>query len=99
MDQQMNLNIGLDKTSPLSCDKCGGQVFQEGVLLRKASRLLTGTAQDALIPIQVFACMSCGNVNEDFLPLQMRQQASPKEETIEPEVEVEENKGGKIITF
>jgi uncharacterized Zn finger protein len=98
MDQQMNLNIGLDKTSPVSCHKCGSQVFQEGVLLRKASRLLTGTAQDALIPIQVFACMSCGNVNEDFLPLQMRQQAAPKEETIEPEVE-EENKGGKIITF
>ena len=30
---------------------------------------------------------------------QMRQQATPKEETIEPEVEVEENKGAKIITF
>jgi hypothetical protein len=29
----------------------------------------------------------------------MRQQAASKEETIEPEVEVEENKGGKIITF
>lgn len=44
---QMNLNIGLDKTAPVACNKCGGQVFQEGVLLRKASRLLTGTAQDA----------------------------------------------------
>lgn len=93
MDQQMNLNIGLDKTSPLSCDKCGGQVFQEGVLLRKASRLLTGTAQDALIPIQVFACNSCGYVNEEFLPMQMRQQSKP--ETTEPE----EEGGGKIIKF
>jgi hypothetical protein len=93
MDQQMSLNIGLDKTSPVSCDKCNGQVFQEGVLLRKASRLLTGTAQDALIPIQVFACMSCGNVNEEFLPLQMRQQA--QSQTTEPE----EEGGGKIIKF
>jgi len=89
----MNLNIGLDKTSPVSCDKCGSQVFQEGVLLRKASRLLTGTAQDALIPIQVFACMSCGSVNEEFLPLQMRQQT--QSQTTEPE----EESGGKIIKF
>jgi uncharacterized Zn finger protein len=93
MDQQMNLNIGLDKTSPVSCDKCGSQVFQEGVLLRKASRLLTGTAQDALIPIQVFACMSCGSVNEEFLPIQMRQQS--QSQTTEPE----EEGGGKIIKF
>ena len=94
MDQQMNLNIGLDKTSPVSCDKCGSQVFQEGVLLRKASRLLTGTAQDALIPIQVFACMSCGSVNEEFLPIQMRQQAQTQSTTPEPE-----EGGGKIIMF
>ncbi len=92
MDQQMNLNIGLDKTSPVSCDKCGSQVFQEGVLLRKASRLLTGTAQDALIPIQVFACMNCGSVNEEFLPIQMRQQ--PQSQPTEPEEE-----GGRIIKF
>ena len=91
--QQMNLNIGLDKTSPVSCDKCGSQVFQEGVLLRKASRLLTGTAQDALIPIQVFACMSCGSVNEEFLPIQMRQQPQ-SQPTTEPEEE-----GGRIIKF
>lgn len=94
MDQQMNLNIGLDKTSPVSCDKCGSQVFQEGVLLRKASRLLTGTAQDALIPIQVFACMSCDSVNEEFLPIQMRQQAQTQSPTPEPE-----EGGGKIIMF
>ena len=94
MDQQMNLNIGLDKTSPVSCDKCGSQVFQEGVLLRKASRLLTGTAQDALIPIQVFACMSCGSVNEEFLPIQMRQQSQTQSTTPEPE-----EGGGKIIMF
>lgn len=93
MDQQMNLNIGLDKTSPVACNKCNGQVFQEGVLLRKASRLLTGTAQDALIPIQVFACMHCGNVNEEFLPIQMRQQAQPQP------AESEEEGGGKIIKF
>jgi len=69
---QPQLNISLDKTSPITCDKCAGQIFTDGVMLRKASRLLTGTAQDALIPIQVFSCIACGHVNEDFLPPMLR---------------------------
>ena len=71
--QQMNLNISLDKTKPIVCDKCEGQVFTDGVLLRKASRFITGTAQDALVPITVFACIKCGHVNDEFLPMQLRE--------------------------
>jgi len=70
MQQQMN--ISLDKTTAASCDKCQTETFKEVVLLRKASRFVTGTSQDALIPIPVFACSSCGHVNEDFLPIQLR---------------------------
>jgi len=70
--EQMNLNITLDKTTGMSCDECGNEVFQEGVLLRKASRFITGTAQDAMIPIPVFTCSKCGHVNEEFIPLQLR---------------------------
>jgi uncharacterized Zn finger protein len=70
--EQMNLNITLDKTTGMSCDECGNEVFQEGVMLRKASRFITGTAQDAMIPIQVFACNKCGHVNDEFLPMQLR---------------------------
>jgi uncharacterized Zn finger protein len=72
MSQQ--LNISLDKTTGVNCGSCGHDVFIEGVILRKASRLLTGTAQDALIPIPVFACSKCGSVNEEFLPFQLKQQ-------------------------
>ena len=75
--EQQQVNISLDKTTGISCDNCKGEVFQEGVMLRKASRFLTGTAQDALVPIQVFSCAKCGHVNEEFLPLQLR---SNKEE-------------------
>jgi uncharacterized Zn finger protein len=70
--EQMNLNITLDKTTGMSCDECNNEVFIEGVMLRKASRFITGTAQDAMIPIPVFACSKCGHVNEEFIPLQLR---------------------------
>jgi len=71
--EQSQLNISLDKTTASSCDECQNEVFQEGVLLRKASRFLTGTAQDALIPIPVFVCSKCGHVNEEFMPKQLKQ--------------------------
>jgi DNA-directed RNA polymerase subunit RPC12/RpoP len=70
MEQQ--LNISLDKTTGVVCEECDNQIFQEGVMLRKASRFITGTAQDAIIPIQVFTCSKCGNVNEEFLPSQLK---------------------------
>jgi len=73
--EQMNLNITLDKTTGMSCDECSNEIFQEGVMLRKASRFITGTAQDAMIPIPVFACSKCGHVNEDFIPSQLKKQA------------------------
>lgn len=66
--EQLRLNISLDKTTPIVCDKCGGQAFQEAVLLRKASKFLTGTAQDSLVPMGTFVCAACGHVNEEFMP-------------------------------
>ena len=73
------MNISLDKTTEVVCNECSNTTFIEGVMLRKASRFITGTAQDALIPIPVFTCSTCGNVNEEFLPSQLRQQPNDEE--------------------
>ena len=70
--EQQQLNISLDKTTAVVCEKCDSSSFVEGTLLRKASRFVTGTAQDALIPIPVFVCSKCGHVNEEFLPMQLK---------------------------
>lgn len=66
--EQLQLNISLDKTAEITCEECGHNVFQEGLMLRKASRFLAGTEKDALIPLPVFSCSKCGYVNEEFLP-------------------------------
>jgi len=70
--EQPQLNIGLDKTTEITCDRCLNPTFKQVVLLRKASRFVTGTTQDALIPIPLFACDVCGHINEDFLPTQLK---------------------------
>jgi uncharacterized Zn finger protein len=66
------LNITLDKTTAVTCDDCGGQVFNEGLMIRKASKFITGTAQDAVIPVPTFTCAKCGHVNQEFLPKEMQ---------------------------
>ena len=72
MSNTPKLNISLDKTTPIVCDECTNTIFQEGTLLRKASKILIGSHQDALVPIPVFVCSKCGNVNEEFLPAELR---------------------------
>ena len=41
-------------------------------MLRKASKFITGTSQDALIPIPVFVCAKCKKVIEETLPTQLK---------------------------
>ena len=66
--KQMNLNISLDKTTPLSCELCQCETFTQVTFIRKVSMFIAGTYSDALIPIPSFACTKCGHVNEEFQP-------------------------------
>ena len=62
------INIQIEKTLPTVCEKCGNDVFYEGLFLRKVSKFLTGSGKDSIIPIPTFACAKCNHVNEEFIP-------------------------------
>lgn len=68
MQDQGQINIQLEKTLPIVCDECGEEAFMEVTYLRKVSKFLTGSAKDSLLPIPTFACVSCGHVNDEFIP-------------------------------
>jgi hypothetical protein len=70
------INLSLDKTTAISCgnSSCSNEVFIEGVMLRKASRFLTGTDRDAMIPISVMICSKCGEVLEETIPVALKNQ-------------------------
>ena len=72
MNNNVKLNVSLDKTTAMTCDGCGHEVFQEGMMLRKVSKFLTGNPQDGLVPIPVFMCTKCGHVNQEFLPKELQ---------------------------
>ena len=67
-NEPVQLNISLDKTTAIVCDKCGNETFDQVLFLRKASKFLTGAPQDTLYPLPTFACSKCGHINTDFQP-------------------------------
>lgn len=58
----------LNSSTPIICTSCNGRFFQSAIMFRKISKLLTATTQDAIIPIETFRCMDCGEVLSELLP-------------------------------
>lgn len=70
----VNQPIDITKTSNVKCESCGGITFQEGVILRRVSALLTETGKEGFLPVSTFVCCKCAHVNQEFLPTQIRDQ-------------------------
>ena len=72
-EQQMQLNIDISQTMPIESED-GNQVFQEAVILRKASKFLVGTTEDAIIPITVFIDIKTNKILTELLPKELREE-------------------------
>ena len=68
---QLNVNIDIKNTQPITSPD-GNQVFQEGVILRKVSKFVTGTQEDGVIPVPVFFDVITGKVLVELLPKELR---------------------------
>ncbi len=63
---QMQEQLDLSKTTEICCEKCGNKTFKQTLLIRKLSALVSPNGQETIVPMQVFACESCGHVNKEF---------------------------------
>ena len=50
----------------------GGSLFQSGIILRKISKFVAGTENDAIMPIPVFFDPTNGKILKDGIPLELR---------------------------
>jgi len=50
----------------------GGSLFQSGVILRKISKFVAGTENDAIMPIPVFFDPTNSKILKDGIPLELR---------------------------
>jgi hypothetical protein len=69
--QQLNINVDIKNSTAVKSPD-GNQVFQEGVILRKVSKFITGTSEDGIIPIPVFFDVKSGKVLIELLPKELR---------------------------
>lgn len=69
---QQSLNVDISQTQSVSCDECNGIYFDQALVIRKASGLLTGQSKPSYIPIPVFKCTECGYVNGEFIPKEIQ---------------------------
>ena len=66
-------NIDLTHAKDITCEKCGGVGFRQTMMLKKLSPLVSPNGQEAIIPVGVFACESCGHVNKEFAEADIQQ--------------------------
>jgi len=71
--QQMNMNIDLKNTQ--SVEHKNGKIWAQGFIIRRVSKFVTGTQEDALMPIPVFYDPETGEILQETLPKELRDEA------------------------
>jgi hypothetical protein len=77
--EQPQLNLDLKNTTGIQNSE-GGSVFQQGLILRKISKFIAGTPEDAIIPIPVFYDPHTFKIFAEALPKELREEL--KDESI-----------------
>lgn len=81
----------IKNSKQLTCENCGGIFFKQSLVLRKVSKVLTGTPQDQIIPFPLFRCDDCGQpISETMVDVE------DNNESLEPKSEGESKL--KLIT-
>lgn len=62
--QQIKVNVA-DQPN-VECENCKNIFFDKVTVIKKISKLLVGTTDDQLVPMETYKCTECGNINEDF---------------------------------
>lgn len=64
--------FNVSQTTEIVCEKCGGTVFTQGVMLRKIPAVMTGQGKEGILPVPTFYCVNCGHTNTEFIPEEFR---------------------------
>ena len=65
--------IDLSKTTSITIES-GGEIWKQGFILRKVSRFITNSTEDAVMPIPVFYDKATGKILAQSLPQELREE-------------------------
>jgi|TARA_B100001971_G_C18018920_1_gene446336 hypothetical protein len=54
--------VDLSQAETILCESCNNSLFIESYVLKRVSAIVSPTGQEGIVPIQVFACGSCGEL-------------------------------------
>jgi len=54
--------VDLSQAETMKCESCKNSLFIESYVLKRLSAIVSPTGQEAIVPIQVFACGNCGEL-------------------------------------
>jgi len=79
--QAPKLNIDLTATQPVKSEE-GNMLFSEAYILRKVSKFVAGTTDDAILPIPVMYDVKTGKVLLEMLPKELREEFEEYNKTL-----------------
>ena len=75
MENQKGMKLNIDlKSSETIYSPSGNCIFAEGVILKKISKFVSGTSEDAIVPIPVFYDIESGAILTELLPKELREE-------------------------
>jgi predicted nucleic acid-binding Zn ribbon protein len=63
--QQVKINVA-DQPNVV-CEECEGIYFDKITVIKKISKIMVGTSEDQLVPMETYKCSECGYINKDFI--------------------------------
>jgi len=64
--------IDFSKATEMECQECKGTVFIPANKFLKVSKIVTGTKNDAIIPVELYLCGDCGEIVQELLPKELQ---------------------------
>jgi hypothetical protein len=71
--EQPQMNLDLSKTTAIDTPS-GGKIWQQGMILRKVSKFVVGSQEDAIVPIPVFYDPVDNTILDETLPKELREE-------------------------
>lgn len=60
------IHVNVMESPNIKCEKCENIFFEKVTIIKKISKLLTGSPEDQLVPMETYVCAKCGHMNEEF---------------------------------
>ena len=60
------IQVNVMESPNVKCEECEDIFFEKVTIIKKISKLLTGSMEDQIVPMETYVCKSCGHMNKEI---------------------------------